>query len=235
MSRIHAKSVIYTPEGPADTDFNRAIHQYDRYIGTLMADLNVWRMIALITIGVNIFSIYGWYKTINLPRSIPVIVEVSELGVPKNIGSIEDLSYTTFEPKDYMIKSHIGRFIKQTREINLDSDVMYKNINEASWWISDDMKYNLKLEINENDPFMAVGLLKQTVEIETIINTTEKTWQADWVEIRTTLSGAETGRTKYRGIFTIAQVEPRNEKEKEMNPLGLYIIDYNYSEIKAIQ
>lgn len=193
-------------------------------------DKNVWRLIALSSIVLFAISILGWYKTINIPRTIPLVIEVNEMGEPKYIGEIDQLSYETFVIKDYIKENHIKTFIRNTREVYLDVDVMKETYNNAFYMITENLRGQLSNEINERQPFKMIGKSKVKVKVDKPIRIVNNSWQCEWVDEYYSLSGNMYQKRKYRGIFTLAQQEPI-EEEKTKNPLGLWITDYNIVEI----
>lgn len=234
MPRLKPQEKAFAADGTPDTAFNRIVSAHVEREKKLLKEINWLRIFNLISWAALLFSIFGWYQTKNLPKTVPLVIEVSEFGVPRYIGKIETLSYEKFQPKDYMIKAHLSDFVQYTREIILDSDVMYKDILKTFGWVSLDLKQRLNEEIQLKDPFSQVGRIKLNVKIESIIPTTNNTWQVDWYDEKTSMNGDIISQTKYRGLFTVQQQEPKDEKERERNPLGIYITDYNIVELKKI-
>lgn len=238
-SKIEPKQTFYTPGGPPETAFtrksvDRTIKQYDSLIADLIRDKNIYRVGFFASLAFLALSVYGWYQTKNLPRTAPVVIEVNEFGTPTYLGTIDKISYETYQPKDYVIVSHITRFLSYIREISLDSEMMYKNITEEAFeWVSRDIRKRLTADINADGPFQKVGTIKRSVAIESVLRSTKNTWQADWFDVETTIAGQEIRRVKYRGLFTIAQQEPETERQKIKNPLGIYIVDYSITELKT--
>ena len=232
MPRLKASEKAYTPDSSPETAFNRIVSAHVERERKLIKEINWLRIFNFISWLALLASIIGWYQTKNMPKTVPLVVEVSEFGVPRYVGKIETLSYEKFQPKEYMIKAQLSDFVQYTREIILDSDVMYKDILKTFGWVSLDLKQRLNEEIQERDPFSQVGRIKVTVIIESIIPSTNNTWQVDWVDQTTSMNGDVIKEIKYRGLFTIQQQEPKGDKERERNPLGIYITDYNIVELK---
>lgn len=235
MQRIRPGQKLYTPSGPPETGFNRVIKQYDDYILSLQRDVGIYRIVALFCLFLVGISVFGWFQTIHLRRTVPVVIEVNEFGTPRYLGRADNLSFKKYEPKEYMYKAHIVNFITSTREIILDNDVMVRNMQKAFAGVSKDLRIRLKNEIMSADPFKKVGQIRLTIQVESVIKTTNKTWQADWYEIQSSMTGQELSRDKYRGLFTIVQQEPEDEKQEEMNPLSMYIVDYNITALKRVE
>lgn len=232
MARLRTKDQTYYPEGSAKTAFNNIILAHVDEKRKLIRENNTLRILFIVSWIGLLFSIVGWYQTKNMPKTAPLVIEVKEDGRAKYIGKVDKITYANFEPKEYMVQAHLADFITFTREIHLDNEVMYKNILRAFGWITNELKVRLNEEIQKEDPFSKVGREKRLIEVETILKTTDKTWQVDWYERIIAINGTQLALNKYRGLFTIQQQEPGDEKERQRNPLGIYIVDYSVTEIK---
>jgi type IV secretory pathway TrbF-like protein len=61
-----------------------------------------------------------------------------------------------------------------------------------------------------------------------VLRLSTKTWQVDWIE--NTTGGASGRARRMRGVFTVELLEP-SVKQRALNPLGIYIDDYDFTEI----
>ena len=82
-------------------------------------------------------------------------------------------------------------------------------------------------EIREDNPFKFIGVKKRIVTIESTIRVSGSTYQVDYIESQT---GRESGTRRYRALVTTVRKTPPKKAEK-LNPLGIYINDYNITEI----
>jgi type IV secretion system protein VirB5 len=237
MARIHAKEVFNTPKSAAETRFNKVISQYDDYINKLITDNRTWKLIGLLAVVIITVTIAGWFRLSAMQKYIPVIVEVNELGRARYIGdlSVAEYNHRNFQIQDYMVETLIDDFIRYTREIYTDADLVAQNITRAAYYCSYDMQDKLRRELQADDPFSKIGRFRLRVEFESSIKITEQTWQIDWFDINQALNGMETGRTRFRGLFTIIVREPKTELDRSRNPLGIYITDYNISRIQEVR
>jgi len=69
------------------------------------------------------------------------------------------------------------------------------------------------------------------VTVNSVLSMSAETWQAEWTEERFSLTGDKLGAKHYRGIFTTAIVAPRAMREILTNPLGIFVTDFNFSEV----
>lgn len=233
--RLQPKEVFKSASGPVETRFNRVINQYDQYINKLIRQSRMWQMAGLCSIIMLAGTIIGWFHIMNIQREIPVIIEVNELGRSKYIGGISGKSYMQdFTVKEYMVESVLRDFIAYTRDIYADQEVMSKNYRQAAGWCSNELKIKLRNELIAEDPFAMVGKIRRNVAIESGIKITSNTWQYDWFDVSHDIYGKEISKLRYRGMFTVAVKEPQSENERLINPLGIYVTDYNISKINEV-
>jgi len=72
-----------------------------------------------------------------------------------------------------------------------------------------------------------------TVQINSVLQQTESTWQVDWLESTWNRNGTVvSGDVRMRALLTVEQIPPSPETtEQQMrdNPLGIYVSDFNWS------
>jgi type IV secretion system protein VirB5 len=82
-----------------------------------------------------------------------------------------------------------------------------------------------------NNPILIGETETVQAAVNSVLSMSPETWQAEWTEERFTIGGDKISTKHYRGIFTTAVVTPRAMQEILLNPLGIFIIDFNFSEI----
>jgi type IV secretion system protein VirB5 len=70
-----------------------------------------------------------------------------------------------------------------------------------------------------------------SVTVNSVLSMSPDTWQAEWTEERFTIGGEKISTKHYRGIFSAAVATPSAMQEVLLNPLGIFITDFNFSEI----
>jgi type IV secretion system protein VirB5 len=70
-----------------------------------------------------------------------------------------------------------------------------------------------------------------SVTVNSVLSLSSGTWQAEWTEERYTIGGDRADTKSYRGVFTTAVVTPGSMREILLNPLGIFVTDFNFSEI----
>jgi type IV secretion system protein VirB5 len=70
-----------------------------------------------------------------------------------------------------------------------------------------------------------------SVTVNSVLSMSDETWQAEWTENRHTVGGDKVSAKHYRGIFSVVTATPRTMREVLLNPLGIFIVDFNLSEV----
>ena len=77
-----------------------------------------------------------------------------------------------------------------------------------------------------------VGQVIRTVDVESIIKLSQKSYQIDFVVTEQERSGKVKGRTRMRGVLEIEFLTPAAE-DMEKNPLGIYISNFDFTVVSA--
>jgi type IV secretion system protein VirB5 len=75
--------------------------------------------------------------------------------------------------------------------------------------------------LRANSPFDIVGKIRRSIEIETVIKITGNSYQADWFESSTEISG-QRKTVRMRALITI-KLLPATDATIKRNPLGIYV------------
>jgi type IV secretion system protein VirB5 len=82
-----------------------------------------------------------------------------------------------------------------------------------------------------NNPITAGEHETTSVTVNSVLSLSHETWQAEWTEERYSLIGKKLSEKRYRGIFTTAIAPPNEMREIIANPLGIFVTDFNFSEV----
>ncbi|MGO7427053.1 VirB8/TrbF family protein, partial [Rhizobium ruizarguesonis] len=62
-----------------------------------------------------------------------------------------------------------------------------------------------------------------------IVALSNQSYQIDWTEFERDRKGKETGTRRYRGIATVTLTAPQDEGVIRLNPIGLYLKDFEWT------
>ncbi|EMB27262.1 hypothetical protein HMPREF9727_02477 [Treponema denticola MYR-T] len=221
----------YKEEPPKE--LNPQFKEYDRIIGLQNKENKTWRIIALASLSFLFLSLLLLLYAIKLPKTIPMVITVSEYGEAKYVGNVSKMSYSNMKIPDIAIQYQIKRFVTNMNTITSDAQVMRQNIRDCYNMLSGDAGLKLSNILKNDNPFDKFGDIKQSILLESILQLSPQSYQVDYIQSKITMTGVVTDRTRYRGIISIALLEPPEDKKIE-NPLGIYISDFDFTKVNTL-
>ena len=221
----------YKEEPPKE--LNPQFKEYDRIIGLQNKENRTWRIIAVASLSFLFLSLLLLLYAIKLPKTIPMVITVSEYGEAKYVGNVSKMSYSNMKVPDIAIQYQIKRFVTNMNTITSDAQVMRQNIRDCYNMLSGDAGLKLSNILKNDNPFDKFGDIKQSILLESILQLSPQSYQVDYIQSKITMTGVVTDRTRYRGIISIALLEPPEDKKIE-NPLGIYISDFDFTKVNTL-
>jgi len=220
----------YKSTQAVESPFFRAKEEWDNRIGSSVARAKNWRVAFFLSIAlVLVLSGTNLYQVMTV-RIHPVVITVnSETGQPKVIGKIEDTKYV---PKEQEIKYFIGSFIQNVRAVPADPVVIKKNWFTAySFLRSKASNYLNHLANNDSDsPLKKIGAETITIKPISILRVNNSdSYQARWKEMRFDSGGSLLEEYTMTGVFTISFETPSNMEILSVNPLGIFIENFQWN------
>jgi type IV secretion system protein VirB5 len=82
------------------------------------------------------------------------------------------------------------------------------------------------------DPPQARGKIETvSVEFNTVLPTSDRSYEVDWTETTRDLQGVVTETARWKGSFMIAMDPPTDEATARVNPLGIYLTNASWSRV----
>ena len=239
MSTIHkAKREVYPYEGDVGTSFGcyEALKRKVKDDNRLIANNNVLRFISLCSVVLMCLCLGLFAYYISLPKTELVVVSVNDIGESRYVGTTRGIKIGDYGMQEACVKNILEKYIWNTYTISKDSDLMYENFRSTLYFLDAKKRKSYMRMINTVDPFKEVGRITRSTKVETIIPISPSSYQADFYVSERELTGYNDKTVKYRGIFSIAQLDEEGyakltEEERRSNPLGIYITDYNIVEV----
>ena len=198
----------------------------ERY-GGFVREVRAWRLVAILSLALASIG-FGYALFLSQQsRIIPYIVEVDRLGSPVAVGVPEQIEYAD----QRVVRATLANFVASFRSVTPDAVVQKKYIDRtyALLRASDPSTEKINGWFRSNSPFEAAKRLTVAVEVSNIISLSERTWQIDWTEFERDRRGRETASRRFRGIATVTLTEPQDEAVIRLNPIGLYVRDFDWT------
>ena len=183
-------------------------------------------MTALIALVVAMLSAAGLlYVCIYRPPRLHV-VEIDRFGQP---GRIE-IADETYSPDEAQVGYLIAHLVELVRERPLDPVVLRKNWQKAYHFLAGDAVVAMNNYAREHSGLSSGGgrLVTRTVEITSVLAQSPKSYRVHWIETQY-VSGVVDRRKPYIGTFDVTLTQPRDEAELFRNPLGLYVVSFQWT------
>ena len=168
---------------------------------------------------------------VNLPKQVPLVITVSDWGEAKYVGNISSLNYQGLKIPPIAIEYQIRKFVSNFYEIPGDTQVLKKNLRDCYASVDSLMAEKLSNTLKEDNPMKKVGNVFRTIDIETVLKLTDSSYQVDFVISDKNKTASSVSRRRFRGIISIKLMEP-SKNDTILNPLGIYITDFDFKEIK---
>jgi type IV secretion system protein TrbF len=228
---MKAEMMSWKPKGDLDTPYKRARQEWDNRIGSSAVQARTWRLIAFAMLFfVAMPAVGGMIWLGSQPTKVPYIVEVARDGSAISRGEVGK-AWESWKPTDPSIRYHLQRFIQDTRMISSDGAVVKRNWLDAYKLVTASGSNTLNAYVQKSDPFVRIATERVSVEVLSMVQLSQESWQVDWKESVWGIHGEPLGDSYWRGIFRIMLKQPRTEEQFASNPIGLYIDEFHWSRI----
>ena len=207
--------------------YARAAAEWDQRIGSARVQARNWRYIAYASMILALISTSGAVLLGVKKQVATYVVEVDKAGMPGRIT----LASEPYRPTTAQVGYFVGELVRLVRERPLDPVVKRQQWIKAYQFLAG-QAVNAMNEYAASDSGMkslpGEGATARTVEISSILQKANDTYQVRWVE--TTYSGGiRRSREEYTGLFQVKLMSPRDESDAFKNPIGVYITNFTWS------
>ena len=206
------------------TPYQKAGQIEDRRLGRANARGNRWCLAFCAAMGLAALSTSGLIYQSAQASIVPWVVEVDETGAVKASGPAE----TNFKPSDAQIAHQLARFISNVRSVSIDPVVLRENWLSAYNFATDQAALTLNTYANENDPFADIGQRSVTVDITSIVRSSDDSFEVRWRE-KSFRGGAHLTTQTFTASLSIITIPPTDAETLHRNPLGLYVHGLHWS------
>ena len=208
-----------------ETPYQKAQQIVDNRMGSALVRAKNWRL-AFFGQTVLCALLAGGFIWQGAQASItPYVIEVDDRGGVKAVGPAQN----SFEPSDAQIANQLARFIKNVRSVSIDPVVLRDNWLDAYSYATDKAALTLNTYANENDPFVDIGQRSVTVDVISIVRSSEDSFEVRWRETNFR-NGAQLGSQTFTASLAIITKLPTDAQTLHRNPLGLYVHGLNWSQ-----
>ena len=211
------------PENP----YLAARQEWSERYGSYVKAASAWRIVGILGLSMAVIGFgYAMYLSTQV-KLVPYIVEVDKLGTAVTAGFPQQIEYADAR----VVRSTLGNFVSSFRSITPDAVVQKQYIDRtyALLRTSDPSTEKINAWFRGNSPFERAKKNTVAIEVNNIVALSTKTYQVDWIEFERDRKGKETGIRRFRGIATVALTAPQDEAIIRLNPIGLYVTDFDWT------
>jgi type IV secretory pathway TrbF-like protein len=206
-----------------------ARNEWDERYGSLIKRAHHWRGAAVLALLVALAEAVVILGVATRPKTVPYVVAVDSLGRVVASGAVERSS-----PVDQRMKATaLTGWIQDLRGVTSDGLAQRRAIDRVYSMIgSGTAAQTLVTEFyRANQPFERANKETVQVDVNTILPTTEHTYEVDWTETARDPSGGVVSVGRWKAILTVAVNPPTEENVLQVNPFGIYVMNVNWSKV----
>jgi len=203
--------------------------EWDERYGEFITRARNWRTVALISGLVALLATGGLLWLTARSHVIPFVVLIDSLGRPVASALAEQTSVGD----DRLRRAVIQDWIENVRLVTTDGIAQRRAIDRVYAHIASGTSAQAFIsEFYRNDPpFKRAQTDTVSVEVKSVLPTSDRTFEVDWIETARDLYGNVKSSDHWKGSFTIALNSPTEERQARVNPLGVYVTAASWAKV----
>lgn len=210
-----------------DNPYLAARQEWSERYGSYVKAATIWQMVGILALTMAVIG-FGYALHLSTQvKLVPYVIEVDKLGNAVNAGFPQQIEYADAR----VVRATLGNFVTSFRSITPDAVVQKQYIDRtyALLRTSDPSTEKINSWFRGNSPFERAKSATVAIEVNNIVALSNQTYQIDWTEYERDRKGKETGTRRFRGIATVTLTAPQDEAIIRLNPIGLYIRDFDWT------
>jgi type IV secretion system protein VirB5 len=215
-------------DNPHSAVYLAARREWNERYGSYIAQAHVWRLTALVSLGVAFVAVAGiaWIGAQN--RIVPYVVQTNDLGDAVAIRRADIAA--PVDPR--LIRAQLARWVNDVRSVYVDVEAQKHIVTEAYAMVDRNAAAGPTLNdwFSRNDPFKRAQDDTVTVAVQSVLPLSGNTWRVEWQEDKRTRQGAMEASQQWQATITISINPPGDDATILVNPTGLYIESFDWSQ-----
>jgi type IV secretion system protein VirB5 len=205
-----------------------ARREWNERYGNYIQQAHHWRMLAFISGAVALVAVIGVAYIGAQSKVVPYVVEVDKLGQVAAVAPAERTNIV--DPR--VIKAYLARFVVDWRSVTVDRQAQKASIDRVYAMLPSASVALRKLNEHflTHNPFAVSASASVNVAVTNVLQISAQTWQLEWTEVTRDTRGEVKSQARMRASFIVGVTPPTKENLVLINPLGVYILDLNWSQ-----
>ena len=206
-----------------------ARREWDERYGNLITRERNWRLMALICALIALAAIGGLIRLATKTHIVPFVVAMDSLGRTVAAGPAEEASASD----DRIKRATLFTFVEDLRTVTSDGIAQRKAIDRVYAHIASGGQSQVFISefYRSTPPQKRASTETVSVEVRSVLPTSERTFEVEWTETTRDLYGAVKGQDHWKAVVAIAVNPPLDEAQARINPLGIYVTNANWGKV----
>jgi type IV secretory pathway TrbF-like protein len=206
-----------------------ARREWDERYGDQITRAKNWRTMAMLSGLVSLLATSGVIFLSLRSHVVPFVVLVDSLSRPVASGIAEQTSGND----DRLKRASIFTWVENLRLVTTDGVSQRKAIDRVYAEIANGTAAQTFISdfYRADPPSKRAQTETVSVEVTSILPTSDRTYEVEWTETTRDLYGAVKTTDRWKGSFSVVINPPRDERQARVNPVGLYITNASWAKV----
>jgi type IV secretion system protein TrbF len=207
---------------------------WNEHVGGVVSSRQTWQVVGILSMLIALAGVGGIIHIGSQSKFVPYVVQVDKLGQAAAVAPAQKAA-----PADVrLISTYVASFIFDARLVTPDVALQRKAVFRVYSMLAPNEPATAKTNewlngSNESSPFKRAENETVSIDIVTVLQQTDETWQVDWMETSRDRQGVVKGQpVRMRALVTVYVIAPTpqtTEEQMRNNPLGIFVRDYSWS------
>jgi type IV secretory pathway TrbF-like protein len=206
-----------------------ARREWDERYGDLITRARNWRSMAALSALIALLAVSGIVWLAARSQVVPFVVAIDNLGRAVASG----LADQTSSADDRLKRASILDWVESLRSVTTDGNAQRKIIDRVYAHIANGSQAQAFVSdfYRTAQPFTRAQAETVSVEVQSVLATSDHTFEVEWVETTRDLYGTVKSTDRWKGSFIIALNPPKDEGQARVNPLGIYVSEASWTKV----
>ncbi|HAT3986281.1 TPA: conjugal transfer protein TrbF [Legionella pneumophila] len=217
-----------------DNPYLNAKRAWNTHTAGLMKSLQVWQLVSLASLLVTLAAVGGLIAIGSQSTFVPLVFQQDYSGNTLSVTRADRVGQANID--DY--RTAAAHFIENLRMVSADSELQKKAVFQVYAYLNQNDAALTKVQEfysdkQQSNPFERATRELVSIEIRSVLQETEDSWQVDWIEtVRNRDGTIKQKPALMKAIVTLYQEGEIHDLASESilkNPHLIYIRDFNWS------
>lgn len=217
-----------------DNPYLNAKRAWNTHTAGLMKSLQVWQLVSLASLLVTLAAVGGLIAIGSQSKFVPLVFQQDYSGNTLSVTRADRVGQANIDD----FRTAAAHFIENLRMVSADSELQKKAVFQVYAYLNQNDAALTKVQEfysdkQQSNPFERATRELVSIEIRSVLQETEDSWQVDWIEtVRNRDGTIKQKPALMKAIVTLYQEGEIHDIASESilkNPHLIYIRDFNWS------